>query len=180
MSSSITLESVLALAPELGLLILALIVLMVERIYKPEERRNLGLITAWGTFIILLGTLALWAFFDQPGAEPVSYWGGMIRHDMVSFVFRVMFLIVLLVTSLISLDFPDVQRGEYYALLMTATIGFSLMAASADLIMLFIALETASISLYILAGFTQGVYRSNEAGMKYFINLPSPKVRTSG
>ena len=169
MSSSITLESVLALAPELGLLILALLILLVERVYKPEQRRNLGLITAWGVFVILLGTLALWAFFDQPSIQPESYWGGMIRQDLVTFVFRIMFLVVLLVTCLISLDFPNVQRGEYYALLLTATIGFSLMAASSDLIMLFIALETASISLYILAGFTQGEYRSNEAGMKYFI-----------
>jgi NADH-quinone oxidoreductase subunit N len=168
-SSSITLESVLALAPELGLLILILVILLVERMYKPEQRRNLGLITAWGVLVILLGTVALYVLFDQPNIQPESYWGGMIRQDMVTFLFRIMFLIVLLITTLVSLDFPRVQRGEYYALLMTATIGFSLMAASSDLIMLFIALETASISLYILAGFTQGVYRSNEAGMKYFI-----------
>jgi NADH-quinone oxidoreductase subunit N len=43
------------------------------------------------------------------------------------------------------------------------------MAASTDLIMLYIAMETAGISLYVLAGFTKGVYRSSEAGMKYFI-----------
>jgi NADH-quinone oxidoreductase subunit N len=43
------------------------------------------------------------------------------------------------------------------------------MAAAADLIMLYVALETASISLYVLAAYAKGVYRSNEAGMKYFI-----------
>ena len=169
MSSSITLESVLALAPELCLLILALFLLLVERVYKPDERRNLGLITAWGTFIVLMITLGIWVFLDQPSSEPVSYWGGMIRSDMAGLVFRIIFLIAVMVTSLISLDFPNVQRGEYYALLLTATMGFSLMAASSDLIMLYVALETASISLYILAGFTHGVYRSTEAGMKYFI-----------
>jgi len=168
-SSSITLESVLALAPELGLLILAIVVLLVERVYKPDQRRGLGLITAWGSFIILLVTVALWAFYDQPSTQPAAFWGGMIRQDLVAFVFKVVFLIALFVTSLISLDFPNVQHGEYYALMATATMGFSLMAASSDLIMLYIALETASISLYILAGFTQGVFRSNEAGMKYFI-----------
>jgi NADH-quinone oxidoreductase subunit N len=52
---------------------------------------------------------------------------------------------------------------------MTATIGFSLMAASSDLILLYVALETASISLYILTAFSRGVYRSSEAGVKYFI-----------
>ena len=169
MSSQITLESVLALAPELGLLILAITVLFLDKTFKQGHRRGLGLTTAWGTFFILLATLGIWLFLDQPSAQPVSYWGGMIRQDLVTLIFRIMFLIALLITSLISLDFKGVQRGEYYALLLTATMGFSLMAASSDLIMLYIALETASLSLYVLATFTKNVYRSNEAGMKYFI-----------
>jgi NADH-quinone oxidoreductase subunit N len=93
----------------------------------------------------------------------------MISQDMYTLVFRLVFLVALLLTCLISIDVSNLQRGEYFALLITATIGFSLMAASTDLIMLYIALETAGISLYALAGFTKGVYRSTEAGMKYFI-----------
>ena len=54
-------------------------------------------------------------------------------------------------------------------MLITATIGFDLMAASADLIMLYVALEMASISSYILAGFVTNSNRSSEAGMKYFV-----------
>jgi NADH-quinone oxidoreductase subunit N len=168
-SSAITLESVLAIAPEIALIILAIFVLFFDRAVKPDQRRTLGLLTAWGGSIILLGTLALWYFFDQPSFEPILYWGGMIRQDLVTLVFRVMFLIALVITALLSLDVKNVQSGEYYGLLITATIGFSFMAASADLIMLYVALETASISLYVLAAYTKGVYRSNEAGMKYFI-----------
>jgi NADH-quinone oxidoreductase subunit N len=96
-------------------------------------------------------------------------WGGMIRFDLVTLVFRVMFLAALMLTSLISLDVPRLQKGEYYTLLITATIGFSLMAASTDLIMIYVALETASISSYILAGFVTDDKRSSEAGMKYFV-----------
>ena len=169
MSSSITLESVLAISPEIALVVLAILVLFFDRAVKPSERRSLGLLTAWGGLIILLGTVALWLFFDQPNTEPIMYWGGMIRQDLVTLVFRVMFLIALVITALLSLDFKDVQSGEYYALLLTATIGFSLMAASSDLIMLYVALETASLSLYVLAAYTKRVSRSNEAGMKYFI-----------
>jgi NADH-quinone oxidoreductase subunit N len=168
-SSAITLESVLAIAPEIALVILAILVLFFDRAVKPSERRSLGLLTAWGAFVILLGTLALWYFFDQPGSEPILYWGGMIRQDLVTLVFRVMFQIALLITALMSLDVENLQSGEYYGLLITATIGFSFMAASADLIMIYIALETASISLYVLAAYTKNIYRSNEAGMKYFI-----------
>ncbi len=169
MSSQITLNSILALTPELALLILATVVLLYDRALKPEQRRNMGLITAWGAFIILLGTVALWLFLDEPAQQPEIFWGGMIRSDEVTLVFRIMFLLALMVTSLISLDVEQLQRGEFYALLTTATLGFSLMAASGDLIMLYISLETASISLYVLAAFTKNVYRSDEAGMKYFI-----------
>src|SRR5690606_36786053 len=63
----------------------------------------------------------------------------------------------------------QLQRGEYFALVLTATIGFSMMAASSDMIRLYLALEAASISLYILAGFLTDKRRSVEAGMKYFI-----------
>lgn len=173
MSPDITLSWVLALVPELSLLILLMAVLAYDRVLKPVERRRLGMLTAWGSFAILLVTLGLWIFLDEPngltGLGESLVWGGMIRHDLVTLVFRVMFLVALMVTSLISLDVERLQRGEYFALLITATVGFSLMAASADFIMLYVALETASISSYILAGFVTERDRSTEAGMKYFI-----------
>lgn len=173
MSPNITLNWVLALVPELSLLILLAIVLLYDRLIKPEERRRIGLLTAWGAFITLLITFGLWLGLDEPtsltGIGESLVWGGMIRFDMVALVFRVMFLVALMVTALISLDVPRLQKGEYYALLITATIGFSLMAASADLIMVYVALETASISSYILAGFITDSKRSAEAGMKYFV-----------
>jgi NADH-quinone oxidoreductase subunit N len=81
----------------------------------------------------------------------------------------VMFLIAALITALISTDTEELQYGEFYALLLMSTIGFSLMAASGDLIMLYLALETASIPLYLLAGYAKNTNRSSEAGMKYFI-----------
>jgi NADH-quinone oxidoreductase subunit N len=93
----------------------------------------------------------------------------MMRNDLVTFVFRLMFFSALILTALLSMDVPRLQKIEYYALLIMATIGFSLMAASTDLIMVYVALETASISSYLLAGFYTGERRSSEAGMKYFV-----------
>lgn len=175
MSPQIPLSDVLALAPEIGLLILLVVVLASDRFLAGPERRKIGLMTAWGTLAILLVTLGLWFFFDQPSLSANSdlgaslIWGGMLRHDTVTLVFRVIFLLALTLTSLISLDVPHLQRPEYYGLMITATVGFSLMAAAADLVMIFIALETASISLYVLAGFATKEMRSSEAGMKYFV-----------
>ena len=164
-----SLDAIFAITPELCLILLAVIVLLYDRALKPSEHRNPALITAWGTLVIIIITLGIWLIYDQPSNTPTQYWGGMISQDMYTMIFRLVFLLALLLTALISIDVGKLQRGEYFALLISATIGFSLMAASTDLMMLYVALETAGISLYVLAGFTKGVYRSSEAGMKYFI-----------
>ncbi len=173
MSPNITLSWVLALAPEIGLVVVLFLVLIYERLFKPTDLRQIGMFTAWGALIVLGLTVALYFLFDQPNSqwvlEEIMFWGGMMRNDLVTFVFRLMFLTALTLTSLLSMDVPRLQKLEYYALLVTATIGFSLMAASTDLIMIYVALETASISSYLLAGFYSGETRSAEAGMKYFV-----------
>ena len=173
MSPNITLSWVLALAPEIGLLVVLFMVLVFDKLFKPADRRQVGLFTAWGALAVLLLTIGLYWLFDQPSAswsmEESAFWGGMMRNDLVTFVFRLMFLSALFLTSLLSMDVPRLQKVEFFALLITATIGFSLMAASTDLIMIYVALETASISSYLLAGFYTGQTRSSEAGMKYFV-----------
>src|SRR5215470_6555515 len=61
------------------------------------------------------------------------------------------------------------RRGEAYLLLLASLIGMNLMAVSADLVMLYLAIETTSIPLYILAGFILGDEKSTEAGFKYLL-----------
>ena len=173
MSIEPTLSWYLALVPEIALAILLVAIQIYSRTLPSDKQRNVGLMTAWGALVILLATLGLWFFASEPSGQTTLaaslIWGGMIRHDLITLVFRVIFLSALLTTSLISLDVKRLQTIEYYALLITATMGFSLMAASADLIMLYVALEMASISSYILAGFAKNEDRSPEAGMKYFV-----------
>lgn len=173
MSPNFDLSWVLALAPEIMLAVVLFSLQVYDRVVKPEKRDRLGLFTAWGAFITLLVTFGLWLFANEPNTQASLVesliWGGMIRHDLVALVFRVMFLVALIITSLLSMDVPRLQRVEYYALLITATMGFSLMSAAADLIMVYIALEMASISSYVLAGFLKGSDRSTEAGIKYFV-----------
>ena len=73
---------------------------------------------------------------------------------------------------MISLRFNEreaINRGEYYALLLFACSGMSLMAASGDLILTFLGIEILSIATYILAGFKRGDLRANESSLKYFL-----------
>ena len=167
MIPQITLNNYMVIAPEIGLLILLFVVLGYSSFAKKPDGRLAGLIAAWGSGLILILTAVLASAAIT--AAPAEYWGNMVRIDSVGNVFRVMFMIALLLTTMLSLDTPALQKAEYFALLIAATIGFNFMAMASDLIMILVALETASISLYLLAGFVTKDGKSAEAGMKYFV-----------
>jgi NADH-quinone oxidoreductase subunit N len=157
---------ILAILPEIGLVGLALVILVYDLVWREEEKRGLGWLTAGGLAIIFVLTVV----FSRPGDEPEQIWGGMLRHDWLSFSFTLLFLLGAGVTSLFAMEKKNLgQRGEFYLLLLTSTIGMTLMASSADLIMLFLAIETTSIPLYILAGFYKEDNKSTESGFKYFL-----------
>jgi NADH-quinone oxidoreductase subunit N len=61
------------------------------------------------------------------------------------------------------------ESGEYYALVLFSTAGMMLMASAGDLIVVFLALELMSLSLYVLAGLFKTRLTSGEASMKYFL-----------
>ena len=155
-----------AIIPELGLLVLAILVLFVDLVLDEERRRSLGWLTAGGLAVIFILSLVL----ARPGEQSAQLWGGMIRLDWLGYSFTMLFLFGAAVTSLFAMEIKQLgNRGEFYLLLLAATFGMSLMAVSADLIMLFLAIETTSIPLYILAGFMKSDNKSTESGFKYVL-----------
>jgi NADH-quinone oxidoreductase subunit N len=96
----------------------------------------------------------------------------MVRVDAFSIFFHVVVLLVSFVILLTSLDYLDTQRikaGEYYALILFATVGMMLMSSAIELVLIFIAIEISSISSYILAGFRRRAAESAESSLKYFL-----------
>jgi NADH-quinone oxidoreductase subunit N len=158
---------VLAILPEILLLALGILILTVDPFLKKDEtrRRFLGWFTAIGILVIF--TLSL--VFARP-ADPSLVFGGMIRHDLAGFLFKSFFLFAGAVTALFFMDTDKLnQRAESYLLLVAAVLGMCLMASSADLVMVYLAIETTSIPLYILAGFLREDDQSTEAGFKYLL-----------
>lgn len=152
--------------PEICLLVLGGLVMILDLEWKDDRRRFLGWVTAVGIAITLIVTL----IFARPSNQPALVWGGMIRFDWLSFVFSLIFLFGAGMTALFAMDVENVgRRGEFYLLMMVSTTGMILMSAAADLIMLFLAIETTSIPLYILAGFVVRDNKSSEAGFKYML-----------
>lgn len=155
-----------AILPEIALLVLGAVILTLDVLWPKARRDMLGWITAAGLLIIMI----LAALFARPAAEPASIFGGMLRLDGTAFVFRMIFLAGAAITALLMVDQePHGRQGEFYALLLVATLGMSLMASSADLIMLYLAIETTSLPLYIMAGSMTRDPKSVEAGIKYFL-----------
>ena len=157
---------VLAILPELLLLVLAGVILAVDMIVPEGRRKGLGWLAAAGLAVILAATL----IFGRPDASQGLIFGGMLRHDWLAFTFKILFLFAAAIACLLSLGLGEIgDRGEYYALLVIATLGMSLMASAADLIMLYLAIESTSIPLYVLAGFMKRDDKSTESGLKYFL-----------
>jgi NADH-quinone oxidoreductase subunit N len=154
-----------SILPEILILIVGILLLVIEPFWKEEERRNVGWLTAGG----LLLSMVISLLFGQPG-EPTTTLGGMVRFDWLGFFFKQLFMFAGAVTALLLMDNENVgRRGEAYLLLLASLIGMNLMAASADLIMLYLAIETTSIPLYVLSGFMLADEKSTEAGFKYLL-----------
>src|SRR4030067_2575955 len=157
---------ILAILPEILILVLAVFVLSLDLILTEERRGSLVWITAGGLLAIIGVSLAV----GQPGTEARLGWGGMLRHDWLGYVFKMTLLFAAALTALFSTDLARIgNRGEFYMLMLSSTLGMSLMASAADLIMLYLAIETTSIPLYILAGFLTRDDKSTESGFKHLL-----------
>ena len=167
MFESINATMVLAILPEILLVLLVGVVLVFDMVWRDGDKgRRLGWLTVGGLTVILIAVLLA----GRPEETPILVWGGMLRHDWLGFVFKMLAIFGAAITTLFAMDTEGLgEKGEFYILLLTSTLGMNLMAASADLIMLFLAIETTSIPLYVLAGFFKGDDKSSEAGFKYLL-----------
>jgi NADH-quinone oxidoreductase subunit N len=154
-----------AVIPELGLTFLAVIVLGLD-LYLPKSRqRAVAMVAAVGMLLLAITPLIPWQIDSN-----ALYWGGMVRYDTLAQIFKVMVLLAGAITCLIATGVAGIgRRGEFYLIVIVATLGACLISAAADLIMVFVGLETLSIPLYILATLKRDDARSSESGMKYFL-----------
>ncbi|HET7088016.1 MAG TPA: NADH-quinone oxidoreductase subunit N [Anaerolineae bacterium] len=159
----------LAVLPEILLLALGFVVIGADLFVGAHRKRALGGFTTLGMLVVLI-VIGVQSAPLVAGAQAQPTLGNMVVGDLTTQLFRGMFVIAGALTCLISMDFKSLkQAGEYYGLVTFAVLGMCLMAAASDIIMLYVALETTSISLYLLAGYLRGVPLSSEAGMKYFL-----------
>jgi NADH-quinone oxidoreductase subunit N len=159
------------LLPELILVGAGLVLLLVEAIFKRLSHTWL----AAGAFagIVAAGWASVWLWDWTPRAfqRDSAVLGGMVAADRFSVVAR----LVLLAVAAIGIAFghhyfgrTGEDRGEFYALVLLCTSGMTLIASANNLIVVFLALEILSLSLYVLTGFSFRL-TATEGAMKYFL-----------
>lgn len=151
--------------PEIILTLAGTLVMVLEPL-RPRGNR-----TAMYYFTLLALALALGACF-YAGADPGPAFRNMLSVDGFATFFRVLVIVVGILTVLSSHQYLENERaesGEYYALILFSLVGQCVMAGANELIMLFIGLETSSIATYIMAGYLRDDKRNNESALKYFL-----------
>jgi len=163
---------VVDLRPILPMLVLAVtagLVLVLDLVPPRERKDHLGFISALGVVATLIVTY--WMTFATGGAELRAF-RGMVVLDGYALFFNIIIGYATGLVLLLSMDYmrrEGVESGEFYILVLLSAVGMMLMASAGDLIVVFLGLETMSISLYVLAGFFRTRLEAGEASMKYFL-----------
>ena len=149
--------------PELVLVVFAILVILLD--LGIRQKAMLAKVSLAGLVIAGGASLAMWG-----GSYPTLF-NNMLAVDNFALFFKLLFLGIAFLVILASADYVakfDRFQGEYYALILLSTLGMMLMAATTDLISIYIALELTSISLYVLVGFLKD-RKSTEASLKYLL-----------
>src|SRR5881396_2013369 len=158
-------RDVTAVYPEIIVTAVAIIVLVADAVLDRRRAPTaLPIITVAGLLLALASTLA--------GAPAGRYFHGFVNVDAFATFFRAVFILLAIFAALVSPEYLARRRvpaGEYYAIICFSTVGAMTIARSADLITLFIGLETMTIPIYVLAGIQRTDRFANEAAIKYFL-----------
>jgi NADH-quinone oxidoreductase subunit N len=162
-------EYVWALLPEIVLAVWAMMVLLVDVFIKGSRSEPSRPWIPWLAIAGLVATgVANGWLLGVTGPET----GGMVSLDSFRVFTNFIFLGAAILAIVLSIGYVDRHRinlGEYFVLILFATLGMMLLASSRDLILTFLALEVMSVSIYVLVGVNRRDPRAAEASLKYFL-----------
>ena len=152
--------------PETTLVITFLLALIFDLIFK--RSKNIA------GYIALAGLVITGLFlFQQTGANSKTFLNLLVIDSFGQFMKYIILIssFIIIVFSFLSKELytEHTKLGEYFTLIIGMTFGMFLLVGSSNLIMIYLAIETMSISSYILAGYTREVKRASEASLKYVI-----------
>jgi NADH-quinone oxidoreductase subunit N len=157
-------NSLAATIPILIVVLSAIAAMLAEAIRHPGERMYIAGFGLIGLVGAAVASVFLW------DSDAVSF--GVVRADNFALFINLVLCIIGVLTMLFSNEVVEregLPPGEYYALTLFAISGMMLMAAATDLLVIFLALEVLSLSVYVLTGLRRSSASGAEAAFKYFL-----------
>ncbi|WP_456434325.1 NADH-quinone oxidoreductase subunit N [Thermosulfuriphilus sp.] len=159
------------MGPQLVVLITGLLVILIDLFIKKFENLSLkanilGIISVTG--LIYAGGLTATTSWSAPR----HVFMGIFSMEPFTALFCLILILAGVIAVLLGIGYTQNNRqvkGEFFALMLFAIYGSLAMVQAVDLLMMFIALETMSLAVYVLAGYLKGNARSQEAAFKYFL-----------
>ena len=124
--------------------------------------------------IMVLGLAVIFSLNLQTWNHPETHFNGMLTDSNFSTAFSGLAIFIMLIILILAGDFytssdDEKHISDYMAILVFTLCGALMMFSYANMAMLFLGIETLSISLYVMAGSRRFEVKSNEAGFKYFL-----------
>ncbi len=161
----------LAFTPEL-ILCAGIILMLLIRLFRGTERLHMGTVALVTTVLALGAAWTQWQGHYGPPSSPYAMFTGLLVYDQFTIYIRLFLLgfaaLTIWLTAVTGI--PDREdSADFYSLILGATIGMMMMASANHLLMVYIAVEMASLPSYALAGFLRGRRQSSEASLKYVV-----------
>ena len=156
------------LLPELMLVLFAMGILLTDYLLEARDKYFNALMAMLG---VIFSGITLWQLRQVADRGAIAFSNSVLVDPFFLF-FGFIFLIATAMVILLSVRYLQLEaenHGEYYALMLFATVGMMFMASGYDLIVEFLGLEIMALSFYVLAGFLRRDKRSNEGAVKYLL-----------
>ncbi len=153
-------------APELFLAAMACVILLVDLFVGSKRRWLAGALTQ----LTLIGCAAI--TYQHYGEAAALTFSNMFIDDPVSDLLKLLVYLSVFGVLIYGRDYlaeRDLDKGEYYLLVLFATLGMMVMISAYNLLSLYLGLEMLSLSLYALVAIDRDSPRATEAAMKYFV-----------
>jgi len=153
----------------------AVAILLVDLVLPKAWKRWNAVLALAGLAAATMSLAKVWQavyYIETPGSKRFTGFLGSLLMDRFAIYFYLLFIVGAAVAILMSIRYMEIEHedhGEYYALILFATVGMMCMASGMDLILLFVGLELMALSTYVLVGFLKRDKRSNEAALKYLL-----------
>lgn len=156
------------MGPEI-VLVIGIIFASLWNLFAPRQK---GFTAIASIISLVISTALLAQQFNLP-ERVLLFPPGLFTVDKLTVAFGLIINVIGIIVVFMTMGYENKfgnNRGEYYAITLTAVLAVQLLAGTTDLVMLFVGLETLTICCVLLSGFNKRDRKSNEASLKYLLS----------